>query len=71
MSLEQEFELIRRVPIFSTTDHNLFPEGDQETYRRVSGACSIRTYGGDGYAYGLLASGWTAWSWRANGLSPA
>jgi len=44
--------------IFSTTDHGLFPAGDQETYRRVSGACSIRTYGGDGYAYGLLASGW-------------
>lgn len=44
--------------IFSTTDHGLFPDGDAETYRRVSGACSIRTYGGDGYAYGLLASGW-------------
>ena len=44
--------------IFSTTDHNLFPEADAETYRKVSGACSIRTYGGDGYAYGLLASGW-------------
>jgi len=23
------------------------------------------------YDAGLLASGWTAWSWRANGLSPA
>jgi histidinol phosphatase-like enzyme (inositol monophosphatase family) len=44
--------------IFSTTDHNLFPDGDAETYRRISGACGIRTYGGDGYAYGLLASGW-------------
>jgi inositol-phosphate phosphatase/L-galactose 1-phosphate phosphatase/histidinol-phosphatase len=44
--------------IFSTTDHGLFPEDDQETYRRVSTACTIRTYGGDGYAYGLLASGW-------------
>jgi histidinol phosphatase-like enzyme (inositol monophosphatase family) len=44
--------------IFSTTDHGLFPEGDIETYRKVSDACSIRTYGGDGYAYGLLASGW-------------
>jgi histidinol phosphatase-like enzyme (inositol monophosphatase family) len=44
--------------IFSTTDHGLFPGGDAETYRRVSGACGIRTYGGDGFAYGLLASGW-------------
>jgi histidinol phosphatase-like enzyme (inositol monophosphatase family) len=44
--------------IFSTTDHGLFPEGDSETYRKISSACSIRTYGGDGYAYGLLASGW-------------
>jgi histidinol phosphatase-like enzyme (inositol monophosphatase family) len=44
--------------IFSTTDHGLFPAGDAESFRRVSGACSIRTYGGDGYAYGLLASGW-------------
>jgi histidinol phosphatase-like enzyme (inositol monophosphatase family) len=44
--------------IFSTTDHNLFPEADAEIYRKVSGACGIRTYGGDGYAYGLLASGW-------------
>jgi inositol-phosphate phosphatase / L-galactose 1-phosphate phosphatase / histidinol-phosphatase len=44
--------------IFSTTDPNLFPTGDAESYRRISGACSIRTYGGDGYAYGLLASGW-------------
>jgi inositol-phosphate phosphatase/L-galactose 1-phosphate phosphatase/histidinol-phosphatase len=44
--------------IFSTTDHGLFPEDDSEAYRKVSGACGIRTYGGDGYAYGLLASGW-------------
>jgi inositol-phosphate phosphatase/L-galactose 1-phosphate phosphatase/histidinol-phosphatase len=44
--------------IFSTTDPNLFPAGDAESYRRISSACSIRTYGGDGYAYGLLASGW-------------
>jgi inositol-phosphate phosphatase / L-galactose 1-phosphate phosphatase / histidinol-phosphatase len=43
---------------FSTTDHNLFPERDGDSYRRISSACSIRTYGGDGYAYGLLASGW-------------
>jgi len=43
---------------FSTTDPNLFPDTDAETYRRISGACGMRTYGGDGYAYGLLASGW-------------
>jgi inositol-phosphate phosphatase/L-galactose 1-phosphate phosphatase/histidinol-phosphatase len=43
---------------FSTTDPNLFPGDDAAAYRRVSGACGMRTYGGDGYAYGLLASGW-------------
>jgi histidinol phosphatase-like enzyme (inositol monophosphatase family) len=44
--------------IFSTTDPNLFPPGDAGAYNRISTACSIRTYGGDGYAYGLLAAGW-------------
>jgi histidinol phosphatase-like enzyme (inositol monophosphatase family) len=44
--------------IFSTTDPNLFPGEDTDTYRRISAAASIRTYGGDGLAYGLLASGW-------------
>ena len=43
---------------FSTTDPNLFPGADAEAYRRISGTCGMRTYGGDGYAYGLLASGW-------------
>jgi inositol-phosphate phosphatase/L-galactose 1-phosphate phosphatase/histidinol-phosphatase len=43
---------------FSTTDPNLFPGDDADAYRRISGACGMRTYGGDGYAYGLLASGW-------------
>ena len=43
---------------FSTTDPNLFPGDDLDVYRVVSGACGMRTYGGDGYAYGLLASGW-------------
>jgi histidinol phosphatase-like enzyme (inositol monophosphatase family) len=43
---------------FSTTDPNLFPDDDAGAYRRISGACGMRTYGGDGYAYGLLASGW-------------
>jgi histidinol phosphatase-like enzyme (inositol monophosphatase family) len=44
--------------IFSTTDPNLFPDPDIPAYKRVSSAASIRTYGGDGLAYGLLASGW-------------
>jgi histidinol phosphatase-like enzyme (inositol monophosphatase family) len=43
---------------FSTTDPNLFPAHDAEAYRRISIAAGIRTYGGDGFAYGLLASGW-------------
>jgi len=43
---------------FSTTDPDLFPGGDHAVYRRVAGASGMRTYGGDGYAYGLLASGW-------------
>jgi histidinol phosphatase-like enzyme (inositol monophosphatase family) len=43
---------------FSTTDPNLFPEEDAGAYRRISSAAGIRTYGGDGLAYGLLASGW-------------
>ena len=43
---------------FSTTDPNLFPGDDAPVYRRISGACGMRTYGGDGLAYGLLASGW-------------
>ena len=43
---------------FSTTDPNLFPDPDSGAYRRISSACGIRTYGGDGLAYGLLASGW-------------
>jgi inositol-phosphate phosphatase/L-galactose 1-phosphate phosphatase/histidinol-phosphatase len=43
---------------FSTTDPNLFPDADAGAYRRISAACGMRTYGGDGYAYGLLASGW-------------
>jgi histidinol phosphatase-like enzyme (inositol monophosphatase family) len=44
--------------IFSTTDPNLFPGDDVAAYRTISGAASIRTYGGDALAYGLLASGW-------------
>jgi histidinol phosphatase-like enzyme (inositol monophosphatase family) len=43
---------------FSTTDPNLFPGDDGNVYRRISSAAQMRTYGGDGYAYGLLASGW-------------
>jgi inositol-phosphate phosphatase / L-galactose 1-phosphate phosphatase / histidinol-phosphatase len=53
----------RRVPelgdaTFSTTDPNLFPGTDVEVYRRISAGAGMRTYGGDGLAYGLLASGW-------------
>jgi inositol-phosphate phosphatase / L-galactose 1-phosphate phosphatase / histidinol-phosphatase len=44
--------------IFSTTDPNMFPGSDAASYQRISGAAGIRTYGGDGLAYGLLASGW-------------
>ena len=43
---------------FSTTDPNLFPDADAAAYRQISSASIMRTYGGDGYAYGLLASGW-------------
>jgi inositol-phosphate phosphatase/L-galactose 1-phosphate phosphatase/histidinol-phosphatase len=43
---------------FSTTDPNLFPEEDAGAYQRISSAAGIRTYGGDGLAYGLLAAGW-------------
>jgi histidinol phosphatase-like enzyme (inositol monophosphatase family) len=44
--------------VFSTTAPDLFPGGDEAVYRRISSAAGIRTYGGDGYAYGLLAAGW-------------
>lgn len=43
---------------FSTSAPELFPGADVEVYRDVSAAAGIRTYGGDGYAYGLLAAGW-------------
>jgi histidinol phosphatase-like enzyme (inositol monophosphatase family) len=44
--------------VFSTTAPDLFPGEDEAVYRRISAASGIRTYGGDGYAYGLLAAGW-------------
>lgn len=44
--------------LFSTTDPDMFPGADSAIYRALAGAASIRTYGGDGYAYGLLAAGW-------------
>jgi histidinol phosphatase-like enzyme (inositol monophosphatase family) len=47
-----------RDAVFSTTDPNLFPGADSRVYAAISGAAGMRTYGGDGYAYGLLASGW-------------
>ena len=43
---------------FSTTAPDLFPAADEPVYREIAAAAAIRTYGGDGYAYGLLASGW-------------
>ncbi|MBI1206318.1 MAG: histidinol-phosphatase [Azospirillum sp.] len=43
--------------ILSTTSPDLFPEDDFPAFRRVSDAAKITVYGGDGYAYGLLASG--------------
>jgi inositol-phosphate phosphatase/L-galactose 1-phosphate phosphatase/histidinol-phosphatase len=44
--------------VFCTTDPNLFAGGDAAVYATVSARAGTRTYGGDGYAYGLLASGW-------------
>jgi fructose-1,6-bisphosphatase/inositol monophosphatase family enzyme len=44
--------------VFSTSDPNLFPGDDVHVYARVAAAAWTRTYGGDGYAYGLLAAGW-------------
>ncbi len=44
--------------IFSTTSPELFAGGNEASYRRVSDATRFQTFGGDGYAYGLLAAGW-------------
>ena len=43
---------------FSTTAPELFPADDAPVYRALSAGAGLRTYGGDGYAYGLLAAGW-------------
>jgi len=43
---------------FSTTAPDLFPAEDEPVYRALSAGAGIRTYGGDGYGYGLLAAGW-------------
>lgn len=43
---------------FSTTAPELFSTEDAAVYRALSAGAGIRTYGGDGYAYGLLAAGW-------------
>jgi len=43
---------------FSTTGPDLFPAEDDPVYRALSDGAGIQTYGGDGYAYGLLAAGW-------------
>jgi histidinol phosphatase-like enzyme (inositol monophosphatase family) len=44
--------------LFSTTAPDLFPGKDVAVYQDIAAAAGIRTYGGDGYAYGLLAAGW-------------
>jgi histidinol phosphatase-like enzyme (inositol monophosphatase family) len=44
--------------IFSATSAEMFAGGDEAVYRRVADATRFRTFGGDGYAYGLLAAGW-------------
>ena len=44
--------------LFSTTAPDLFPGADVAVYQDLATAAAIRTYGGDGYAYGLLAAGW-------------
>ena len=44
--------------LFSTTAPDLFPGADVAVYHDIAAASGIRTYGGDGYAYGLLAAGW-------------
>jgi histidinol phosphatase-like enzyme (inositol monophosphatase family) len=43
---------------FSTTAPELFTAEEAPVYRALSAGAGIRTYGGDGYAYGLLAAGW-------------
>jgi histidinol phosphatase-like enzyme (inositol monophosphatase family) len=44
--------------IFSTTSPDMFSGGNAFSYRRVSAATRFQTFGGDGFAYGLLAAGW-------------
>jgi inositol-phosphate phosphatase/L-galactose 1-phosphate phosphatase/histidinol-phosphatase len=44
--------------IFSATTPAMFTGGDETGYRRLSDATCFQTFGGDGYAYGLLAAGW-------------
>jgi len=58
----KEIRARRDVPLesalFSTTAPDLFPAADVPVYQDVAAGAAIRTYGGDGYAYGLLAAGW-------------
>src|SRR5262249_14098960 len=42
---------------FYTTSIDMFGGAEAEAYRRVSGQCAFRRFGGDCYIYGLLASG--------------
>ena len=43
---------------FSTTGPDLFPDEDERVHTVLAPQFGQRTYGGDGYAYGLLAAGW-------------
>ncbi len=44
--------------IVSTTSPQQFPGDDRAPFERLEAASKILIYGGDCYAYGLLASGW-------------
>ena len=46
------------VASFSTTGPHWFPPEEAPVYRALSTGARSQTYGGDGYAYGLLAGGW-------------
>ncbi len=42
----------------SATAPDMFRGGDARGFARLDGRCASRVWGGDGYAYGLLASGY-------------
>ncbi|MDR3515915.1 MAG: histidinol-phosphatase [Azospirillaceae bacterium] len=43
--------------VLGTTSPDLFDPDDFARFRRVAGVAKLTMYGGDGYAYGLLAAG--------------